>query len=124
MEVIQKRVEAGGVPELNLIEAQAQLARDTAAYITAQSTYQQNLIMLKAMLNLDMADSFDIEKPNVNTIPIEPLASLQPAYVYQMALKNQPQQRVNQLRYQAAFNVSYPVPGVITVLDGSGNLGE
>lgn len=106
LDVIQKKVSAGGVPELNLIEVQAQLARDSATYITAQSTYEQNLIQLKALLNLDMATSFEIATPNVSTIPVEPLASLQPSYVYSLALKNLPQQRVNQLRYQSAIKYS------------------
>lgn len=103
LDVVQKRVRAGALPELNLVEVQAQLARDSSTYITAQSTYQQNLIQLKALLNLDMAVAFDIETPNVNAIPVEPLVDLAPAYVYQQALKSLPQQRVNQFRYQSAL---------------------
>jgi outer membrane protein len=103
MDIVRKRVNAGAVPELNLVEAEAQLATDSSNYITAISTYQQNLIQLKALLNLDMAVAFDIETPNVDRIPVEPLAELQPAYVYEQALKNLPQQRVNQFRYQSAL---------------------
>jgi outer membrane protein len=103
LDLIQKRVSAGVLPELNLIEIQAQLARDSATFITSQSTFQQNLIQLKALLNLDMSVAFNIETPNVNAIPVEPLASLQPDYVYQMALQNLPQQKANQLRYQSAL---------------------
>lgn len=103
LDAVQKRVKAGALPELNSMEVQAQLARDSAAYIGAQSTYQQNLIQLKALLSLDMATPFDIAKPDVSNIPVESLADLQPAYVYQMALKNLPQQRVNQFRYQSAL---------------------
>lgn len=102
MDIVRKRVNAGAVPELNLVEAEAQLATDSSNYITAVSTYQQNLIQLKALLNLDMAVAFDIETPNVDRIPVESLGELQPAYVYQQALKNLPQQRVNQFRYQSA----------------------
>ncbi|HEU4633050.1 MAG TPA: TolC family protein [Flavisolibacter sp.] len=102
LENIRKQVTAGVLPELNAVELEAQLARDSATYIGAQATYQQNLIQLKALLNLDMATPFDIEKPNVASIPVESLAELQPAPVYQQALKNLPQQRVNQFRYQAA----------------------
>lgn len=99
----RKRVDAGALPELNAIEIEAQLARDSATYIGAQATYLQNLVQLKALLNLDMAAPFDIEKPNVNAIPVEPLSELQPDHVYKEALKNLPQQRVNQFRYQAAL---------------------
>ena len=100
---IRKQVNAGVLPELNAVELEAQLARDSAAYIGTVATFQQNLIQLKALLNLDMAVSFDIEKPDVTAIPVEPLAELQPANVYQQALKNLPQQRVNQYRYGAAL---------------------
>lgn len=102
LEVVRKQVRAGTVPELNAAEIEAQLARDTANFITAQGTYQQNLINLKALLNLDMATPFEIEKPAVAAIPVESLAELQPDVVYQEALKNLPQQRVNSLRYAAA----------------------
>jgi outer membrane protein len=103
IEIVGKKVRAGSIPELNLVEVEAQLARDSATYIGAQSTYQQNLIQLKALLSLDMAVAFDIEKPNVTAIPVESLGDLQPAFVYGEALKNLPQQRVNQFRYEAAL---------------------
>lgn len=103
LDITQKRVNAGALPELNLAEVQSQLASDSAAYITAQSTFQQNIIQLKALLNLDMAVPFDIATPDVSSIPVEPLADLQPAFVYQQALKNLPQQKVDQFRYQAAL---------------------
>lgn len=103
LDVTQKRVSAGALPELNLVEVQAQLASDSAAYITARSTYQQNLIQIKALLNLDMSVSFDIETPDVRSIPLETLADLQPEYVYEQALKNLPQQIANQYRYQSSL---------------------
>lgn len=99
---IRKQVAAGLLPELNAVELEAQLARDSANYIVATGTYQQNLVALKGLLNLDMATPFDIEKPEVDAIPVESLADLQPGLVYAEALKNLPQQRVNQFRYQAA----------------------
>jgi outer membrane protein len=103
LENVRKQVKAGALPELNAVELEAQLATDSAAYIGAQATFQQNLIQLKALLSLDMAVPFDIATPDVSTIPVENLADLQPALVYQQALKNQPQQRVNEFRYQAAL---------------------
>lgn len=103
LENIRKQVTAGVLPELNAVELEAQLARDSATYIGTQATYQQNLILLKALLNLDMAVPFEIAKPNVASIPVETLSELQPALVYQQALKNLPQQRVNQYRYEASL---------------------
>lgn len=103
LENVKKQVNAGALPELNAAELEAQVARDSASYISAFSTYQSNVIQLKALLNLDMSVAFDIDKPDVNSIPVESLAELQPQVVYQQALKNLPQQRVNQYRYQSAL---------------------
>lgn len=102
LDLARRQVEAGTLPPLNAAELEAQLARDSTTYITAQGTYQQNIIQLKALLNLDMATPFEIEKPNVQVIPVETLAELQPNLVYAEALKNLPQQRVNALRLASA----------------------
>ena len=42
----RKRVEAGALPELNLAELEAQLARDSTALITSKATVQTNLLQL------------------------------------------------------------------------------
>lgn len=125
LENIRKQVSAGALPELNAAELEAQLARDTASFITAQSTYQANLIQLKALLNLDMAVAFEIEKPNVSTIPVESLADLQPQLVYQEALKNLPQQRANQYRYQSALkNIEVARASMFPKLSAFANIGS
>lgn len=122
---IRKQVAAGALPELNAVELEAQLARDSATYIGTQATYQQNLIQLKALLNLDMAVPFDIEKPDVSAIPVESLADLQPALVYQQALKNLPQQRVNEFRYQAALkNIQATRAAMFPTLSAFANVGS
>ena len=125
LENVRKQVAAGVLPELNSAEMEAQLARDSAAYIVATGTYQQNLVQLKALLNLDMATPFDIEKPNVEAIPVEPLSELQPQVVYTQALKNLPQQRVNQFRYQAAQkNVQVARAGMFPTLSAFASIGS
>jgi outer membrane protein len=98
----RKLVNAGSLPELNLAELEAQLATDSAALITAQGTEQQSLLLLKSLLNLDAGASFDVETPPVEMIPVEPIGELQPEAVYQLALKNLPQQQVNKFRLEAA----------------------
>lgn len=101
-DVTKKRVDAGALPELNLAELESQLATDSANLITSRTTFEQNVLFLKALLNIDMAAPFDVATPAVETIPLEPLAELQPAYVYQLALTTQPQQKVNELRIKSA----------------------
>jgi len=99
---VKKRVDAGSLPILNLAEIEAQLARDSSALVTARSTVQQNILQLKALLNLDAAEPFEVEMPPLDQIPVESLASLQPETVYALAVANFPQQKVNNLRIKAA----------------------
>lgn len=125
LENIQKQVKAGALPELNAAELEAQVARDSAAFISARATYQQNVIQLKALLNLDMAVPFDIAKPDVSDIPVEPLASLQPQAVYEEAIKNLPQQRVNQYRFLAAQkNIQVARAAMLPTLSAFASMGS
>lgn len=99
---IDKQVKAGALPELNLAEMQTQLANDSATFITAKSNYILSLLQLKALLNIDAAAQFDIAVPPVETIPVEALAELDPAIVYESAVRNLPQQKINALNVKAA----------------------
>ncbi|HEX4957577.1 MAG TPA: TolC family protein [Lacibacter sp.] len=97
----RKRVDAGTLPELNALELEAQYARDSSSFIAAVTTAEQNLLNLKATLNLDAAIVFEIVIPPVNLIPVDNIADLQPDYVYQLALQSQPQIKVNDFRSKA-----------------------
>ncbi len=101
-DITKKKVDAGALPELNLAELESQLATDSSNYIAAKTTFDQNILLLKALLNIDMAAPFDVETPPVERIPLEPLSALQPAEVYQMALTTQPTQKANALRIKGA----------------------
>ncbi len=100
--IIKKQVNAGTLPELNQAEAEAQYTTDSANLITAQTTYTLSLLQLKALLNVDADQPFDIEVPPVESIPIEPLSNLDPATVFQSAMNNLPQQKINILNLKAA----------------------
>ena len=102
LEVVRKKVNAGTLPELNAAELEAQLAVDSSTLITARSVVQQNILLMKALLNLDAATPFDVTTPPVDLIPVESLADLQPEVVYNSAVANLPQQRVNELLIQSA----------------------
>ncbi len=94
-------VDAGSLPELNAAELEVQFATDSAAVITAAQTYDINTLQLKAILNLDAAAPFDLDTPPVETIPVTPIAQLQPNEVYGIAINNFPQQKMNDLRITA-----------------------
>lgn len=102
VENIEKQVNAGALPELNLAEMQTQLANDSATLIGAKANYTISLLQLKAILNLDAAEPFDIAAPPVHFIPVEPLGELDPASVFASAVENLPQQKINNLMLKAA----------------------
>jgi outer membrane protein len=102
LEATRKKVTAGALPELNAAELESQLARDSTSLITAQTSVQQNLLQLKALLNLDAAQPFSIQTPPIDQIPVESIASLDPALVYNSAIQNLPQQLVAGLRIKSA----------------------
>ncbi len=109
----RKRVEAGTLPELNAVDLEAQLARDSSSLITARSTYELNLLSLKGFLALDAGAPFAISVPPVDRIPVEPLAELQPELVYQMALQNQPVIKANELRKKSLeYNIKSAKAGL------------
>jgi outer membrane protein len=95
-------VNAGSLPELNAAELEVQFATDTASVITAQETYDIDNLQLKAILNLDAAAPFDLDTPPVESIPVEPIAALQPDVVYAIAIGTFPQQKMNDLRISSA----------------------
>ncbi len=98
----RKRVEAGSLPELNQAELEAQLALDSSALINADNQVRQNILQLKAVLNMDAGSQFTLASPPLENIPVLPLSELQPESVYEDAVKNLPQQKVNDLRISAA----------------------
>ena len=102
LELTRKQVRAGTLPELNAAELESQVAQDSATYITSQGTVTQNVLQLKAYMDLDASVPFEVYAPPVEDIPIEQLADLQPESVYSLALANQPLQKMDALQIQAA----------------------
>ncbi|MEP6512836.1 MAG: TolC family protein [Parafilimonas sp.] len=100
--VTKKKTDAGALPELNLAELEAQLSTDSVNLVTAKLSYEQNILSLKALLNIDAGTPFDVTKPPVELIPLEPLAELEPETVYQLAITSQPLQRATALRIKGA----------------------
>lgn len=98
----RKLVNAGSQPELNAIQLEAQLAKDSSALLQANALIQQSLINLKAYLNYDFELPFDIAAPSVDDIPIENIMDVQPDAVYLLALQTQPLQKMYRIRIEAA----------------------
>lgn len=98
----RKLVNAGSQPELNTIQLEAQLAKDSSAVLQASALTEQALINLKAYINYDFTLPFDIASPSVDDIPIENISDVQPEAVYQLALQSQPLQKMYKIRIEAA----------------------
>lgn len=103
LESTRKQVDAGKLPELNAANLESLVAADSSSLITAETAAQQSLLQMKALLNLDAAVPFDVVIPPVDRIPIENLGDLQPEAVYNLAITNMPQQKVDELNLKAAL---------------------
>lgn len=101
LELTRKQVLAGTLPELNAAELESQVAQDSSNYITDKSAVVQDILQLKAYMDLDASTPFDVDTPPVDKIPIEQLADLQPDAVYALALTHQPQQKMDALQIQS-----------------------
>jgi len=98
----KKRVEVGLLPELNLLELETQLANDSSTYISANANVEQSKMSMKALLNLDASQPFDIQIQSVDQIKLQSFADLQPDYVYTVAAQNLPSVKAANLRVKAA----------------------
>ncbi len=123
--ITRKQVDAGTLPELNASQLEAQLAADSVNYINAKGNTALNILTLKALMNIDPATAFEVDVPPIDKIPVEPIANLLPDYVFEIALKNLPQQRVNELRLKAAEkNIAAAKGSMYPTLSAFGSLGS
>lgn len=85
-----KQVEAGVLPESNIADLQAQLARDSATLVSNQNQVQNAILQMKVLLNLDFHTPFVPQKPELETIPLINLAVNSPEAIYRSATQQQP----------------------------------
>ena len=103
LESTRKQVDAGKLPELNAANLESLVAADSSSVISAETAAQQSMLQMKALLNLDAGIPFDVVIPPVDLIPVENLADLQPEAVYNLAISNMPQQKVDEFNLKAAL---------------------
>ena len=125
LENTRKLVLAGSVPELNAAELESQLAQDSSAYVTALSSVQQQIIVLKGYMSYDAGADFVLDNPPVDKIPVEKISDLQPENVYALALLNQPLQKSDKLNIASYTKfVSAAKGAMYPTLTAFGSLGS
>ena len=80
-----KKLEVGSIAELDLLQLQNQLATDSFTLFSNIQAYQQSLIALKVLLNLDFNIPFTIDKTELTKLPILPIAEVAPDILYTSA---------------------------------------
>ena len=124
LDLVNKQVAAGALPELNAVELESQLANDTSNLITATGNITQAKFQLMAQMNIDASEPFDIAEPPIDKIPVVPIGELQPEDVYASALVNLPQQRMNDFNLKAAEKNSLAAKGSLyPTISAFGSLG-
>lgn len=80
--------EAGRLPELNVAQLESQLATDSSSLITAITNYNAAILDIKAILNLDFEEPFDVYVPDVAIGEVINIAGLSPEDIYIEALQH------------------------------------
>ncbi len=84
-EQTEKQVNAGALPNQNLLQARQQVANDEVNLITNENTLDLNKLILKQSLQLPASDAMEIEVPTLAD-PSEDLINLSLEEVFEMAL--------------------------------------
>jgi outer membrane protein len=94
--------DAGRLPELNVAQLESQLASDSSNLINSIANYNAAILDLKALLNLDFAEPFTIQAPEVSPGDQMMVAQTPPAEVYQVARTHFGSIKGSHLRVNAA----------------------
>lgn len=111
---VQKRFDAGILPETSLLDADAQLSRDEANVTNTKGIYDLSVLALKQMLQLSDEQSFDIDVPEINADNMAGLADVTSVGVYSYALKNQPAIKSAEAKWKSAETSQKVAKGFIT----------
>jgi outer membrane protein len=93
--------EAGALSKGNLLDMESQLASDEVRLITAQAQYDQAMLSLKQLLELDTSKDFSIVQPVIEAPEMNASYSDVNA-IYLTALTNQPDIKSYEYRVQSA----------------------
>jgi outer membrane protein len=99
---VKKLIRAGSLPEGDIYEVQAQVARDEQSLISAENSVEQAYLSLKVILQLPIEQDLKIEIPNIPVPPPESI-DIQPYQaIVQRAVANQPSVKAGELRMKSS----------------------
>ncbi|MBS1780317.1 MAG: TolC family protein [Bacteroidetes bacterium] len=117
----KKYVAVGQLPELNLLQIQAQLARDNAAKVTAMNQLRLAKLSLMQLMEMPMNDDFEVVSAGVDDVPKSIAAT--PSEIYNNALSLLPDVRSAQTKKSASEYGLKAYKGVLyPKLSVSGNI--
>ena len=86
---MKRMYELGSVGKGSYLDLESQLAADEVSYVQAKSQYEQAMLSLTQLLELDSVDGFSIASPDVN-IPQSDSTKMLVGVIYASALNTQP----------------------------------
>ncbi|MBL7928757.1 MAG: TolC family protein [Bacteroidia bacterium] len=86
----KKLVENDLLAKGSLLEAEAQMATEDYTRITAHNAYQNAILTLTQLMNLESADEFEIEVPSID-LPRQEILSLTSEMIFKDAMNRQPE---------------------------------
>lgn len=118
-------LEAGKIPELDLIEAQSQLAQDRMSVVSCESDVQLALLNLAQLLELPAEMPFDVAPLDTTSITFGNAYRLSPEEIYAIANSRNHSIRAASLSAEAARkNIKVAQSGYIPTLSFSAGLGS
>ena len=113
-ETVQKKYDAGAVPETSLLEVDAQLSRDEANVVSNKGVYDISLVTLKQMLQLTLQEQFEVDVPNLDVDNMAGITDITSEGVYSYAVKNQPSVKSAEAKYRRSEFSRKVATGFIT----------
>jgi outer membrane protein len=98
-----KLVNAGKLPELNAAQMLAQLSSDSATLVSNKADERIALLQLRALMNFNFEDNFDLLAPDMNMVQMTNLLALpSPEVIFNTAIENQNRMKYNQSKLLSA----------------------
>ncbi len=97
-----KLIRAGSLPEVDRYDLVAQIATDQQTIVELENSVNTNTLTLKQLLQLPVADSFEVDRPEIELEESVLETDFDPVAVYNQALASQPEVEASRLQVESA----------------------